>query len=131
MNIVTDTSAVIAVLIDENTKQAVIEATQEAGLLAPASLTFEVGNAFTAMFKKRVISLEKVLDVLDIFETIPIRLVDVDLGQAVILANELNIYAYDAYMIEVARRYHTPLITLDKQLADAAIKIGIETILVR
>jgi predicted nucleic acid-binding protein len=131
VNIVVDTSAIIAVLTDEGTKQAIIEATQEATLISPASLPFEIGNAFSAMFKRRASSLDEALEALLIFEAIPIRLVDVDLGKSVTLAKELNVYAYDAYLIEVANRHNAPVITLDGQLADAAEKKGIKTIRVR
>jgi predicted nucleic acid-binding protein len=131
MNIVIDTSAIIAVLMDEGTKKAVIEVTQDATLIAPASLPYEICNAFTAMFKRHSITIDEVINALQIFKTIPIRLVDVDLGQAVAIANEMNLYAYDAYMVEVAVRYHSPLLTLDKRLADAAKNRGLETILVR
>ena len=131
MNIVTDTSAIIAVLLDEDAKKAVIEATQDASLIAPASMPYEIGNAFSAMFKRHTVTIDEVLNALQVFETLPIRLLDVDLGQAVVLANEMNLYAYDAYMVEVAVRYHSPLLTLDKRLADAAKNRGVETIILR
>jgi predicted nucleic acid-binding protein len=131
MNIVSDTSAIIAVLLGEGAKEAVIEATQDASLIAPASMPYEIGNAFTAMFKRHTITIDEVLKALQVFEAIPIRLVDVDLGQAVVLASEMNLYAYDAYMVEVAVRYRAPLLTLDKRLAEAAKNQGVETNLVR
>ena len=131
MNLVADTSTIIAVLLNAGTKEAVIKATQDASLVAPASLPYEIGNAFTAMIKRHTILIDDVLNALQVFETISIRIVDVDLGQAVVLANEMNLYAYDAYMVEVAIRYRAPLLTLDKRLADAAKIRGVETILVR
>jgi predicted nucleic acid-binding protein len=131
VNIVVDTSAIIAVLTDEWTKQAIIEATQEATLISPASLPFEIGNAFSAMFKRRASSLDEALEAMRIFDAIPIRLVDVDLGKSIILAKDLNVYAYDAYMLEVANRHNAPIITLDDHLIEAAEKKGIKTIRVR
>jgi uncharacterized protein with PIN domain len=52
-NIVTDTSAVLAVLLDEPEKEAVVEATMGSVVCAPASLRWEVGNAATAGVKRR------------------------------------------------------------------------------
>jgi hypothetical protein len=47
------------------------------------------------------------------------------------IAKELDIYAYDAFMLEVAFRHKAPLITLDNGLLHAARKKGINTIRVR
>jgi predicted nucleic acid-binding protein len=38
---------------------------------------------------------------------------DVDLEACVQLAHEQSIYAYDAYFLDCARRYRTPLLSLD------------------
>ncbi len=83
------------------------------------------------MFKKRIGSLDEALKALKIFESIQIRNVNIDLEQSLILAKELDIYAYDAYMIEVAQRFKAPIITLDKKLIEAAEKIGIRIFRVR
>jgi predicted nucleic acid-binding protein len=131
MNIVVDTSIIIAILSDEETKPAIIKATEDSNLISPASLPYEIVNAYTAMFKRRVCSLEEALDVIELFGTIPIRLIDVDLRQSINIAKALDIYAYDAYMIEVAFRYKAPLISLDKRLLEAAMKQGINVIQVR
>ena len=52
-NIVIDTSAILAVLLDEPEKEAVVEQTMGTVLSAPASLRWEVGNAATAGVKRR------------------------------------------------------------------------------
>ncbi len=59
MNYVVDTSAVLAVVINESTRDRLIEVTREADLLAPASLHWEIGNAFSAMFKQRRVTVEQ------------------------------------------------------------------------
>jgi predicted nucleic acid-binding protein len=56
--VVLDTSAIIAVITNEVHKPALIQLTAGTDLLAPSSLTAELGNAFSAMFKQRRISLE-------------------------------------------------------------------------
>ena len=54
------------------------------------------------------------------YQTIPIRLVEVDIGRAIVTATERGLYAYDAYMLELARSRGLPLLTLDAKLSAAA-----------
>lgn len=55
------------------------------------------------------------------FETIELRVVDVDIGVAIVLAEEHGLYAYDAYILEASRRHRAPLLTLDRRLERAAL----------
>ncbi|MCP4405460.1 MAG: type II toxin-antitoxin system VapC family toxin [bacterium] len=45
-----------------------------------------------------------------------ITFVDVELDKSLELAHQLNIYAYDAYLIQCALKYQIPLISLDRNL---------------
>ena len=128
MKIVIDTSIVIAVITNEKHKPVLINKTKAAHLLAPSSLPFEIGNAISAMFKRNRISLDQALYALEAFEKIPIQLCDVNLNKSVELAQLLGIYAYDAYFIECAQSYKSPLFSLDHGLIEAASKIGIKSI---
>ncbi len=128
MLITIDTSVIIAILINEPEKHAIINQTIGADLCSPLSLKWEIGNAFSAMFKRNRISKEKANNAMDQFKTIPIRLIDIDLKDSLELAHSLNIYAYDAYMIACAIKCNTPLLTLDTRLAEKAISVGIKTI---
>ena len=56
---------------------------------------------------------------------IPLLLVEVDLAKSVEIAKEYNIYAYDAYFLECARNYKSPLLTLDQGLSDIAKQMNI------
>ncbi len=60
------------------------------------------------------------------YREIPIKLVDVSLEQAIELSHSLNIYAYDAYLIQCAQQTNTPLLTLDKGLKVAAQSLGVQ-----
>jgi predicted nucleic acid-binding protein len=51
---------------------------------------------------------------------IPVRFVEVDLAESLELADELGLYAYDAYLLCSAIKYRFPLITLDSRLIQAA-----------
>jgi predicted nucleic acid-binding protein len=50
----------------------------------------------------------------------------VELDFALDIANQLNIYAYDAYFIASASKYNAMLISLDQQLINAAKSFGIK-----
>ena len=102
MTIVTDTTAIIAVITNEPHKAVLVDKTRGATLVAPASLPWEIGNAFSAMFKQRRIDLPAAISALDSYRQIPLQLVDIPLADAIRLASDLKIYAYDAYMIACA-----------------------------
>ena len=59
------------------------------------------------------------------------RFVDIDLAQSLDLAQRLNLYAYDAYVLACALNSRTPLLTLDRKLAVAAASVGIRTLEVK
>ncbi len=126
MKIVIDASVIIAIIADEPLKPALIKATKQSELIAPASIHWEIGNAFSAMFKRKRISMEQAQQAIAIYQKIPIRYVDADLFQSIKLASELNIYAYDAYLLCCSKEYHSPLLTLDEKIANIAKLNGIK-----
>lgn len=128
MNIVIDTSAIIAVLVNESTKSVLIEKTQDTTLISPSSVEWEIGNAFSAMLKRNRIELEQALKAMQIYKQIPIRFVDVELEESLKIADDLDIYAYDAYLIRCAQKYKSPLLTLDKGLRVAANKASVKVV---
>ena len=123
--IVIDTSAVIAVVANEPAKPAIIRLTEGMELVAPAALHWEIANAFSALFKKRCLSLSKSVEFFNAYRQIPIRFADIDAIAAMRLAYQLDIYAYDAYFLECALREKAPLMTLDGGLLTSAKKIGV------
>jgi len=52
----------------------------------------------------------------------------VDIRQAVKLAFEYNIYAYDAYFLQCAKQWSCPLITLDKRMKQVAYELKIKVV---
>jgi predicted nucleic acid-binding protein len=124
-NIVIDTSAILAVLLDEPEKQAVIEATMGSIVCAPASLRWEVGNAATAGVKRRRLTPERAQQLVSDFEQVTIRELAIDLRRAVHLGLELGIYAYDAYILEAARSSGFQLLALDGPIRQNAKRLGL------
>jgi predicted nucleic acid-binding protein len=127
-NIVIDTSAILAVLLAEPEKQAVVEATMGSVLCAPASLRWEVGNAATAGVKRRRLTPERARQLVTDLEQVTIRELAVDLRRAVDLGLELGIYAYDAYILEGARSSGFPLVALDGPIRRNAKKLGLSLV---
>ncbi len=128
MELVVDTSVIIAVIAKEPEKPALIAATQGFELVAPLSLHWEIGNAFSAMLKRNRITLQQAEAALELYQQIPITLVDVDLKQALELSNRLKIYAYDAYLIACALNQGCELVTLDGGLSYAAKAAGVTVV---
>ena len=128
MDIVIDTSAIIAVLVAEPEREAIVSATKGHALVGPGSIPWEVGNAFTAMIKQCRIEIAGAQRGLEIFRSIPIRYAEVDLVNVVSIAAAFNIYAYDAYFLECATRCGAPLLTLDRSLRRVADGIGLRLV---
>jgi len=128
MDLIIDTSVIIAVIANEPEKSALVAQTQGADLFAPLSVYWEIGNAFSAMLKRGRITIEQAKAAVEIYKQIPLNLMEVDLVQAVELASQLNIYAYDAYIIACAINHKCPLLSLDTGLVRAAKAIGIDVL---
>jgi predicted nucleic acid-binding protein len=128
MDIVADTSVIIAVISNEASKPAIIQATQHSNLIAPSSIHWEIGNAFSAMFKRNRITLDEALQAVEIYKQIPLRFVEIELEEALSLAKQFNIYAYDAYLLRCAQKYNAALLSLDEALVRMAEQIKVKVI---
>ena len=128
MELVVDTSVLVAVLTGESRRDRLITRTQGAELLAPGSVHWEVGNAFSALLKRRRLRLNEVQAALTAYGQIPIRFVEVELATALELADRLGLYAYDACLMACARRQQAPLLTLDPRLGRAAQEAGVQVV---
>ena len=128
MDLTIDASAVMAVILNEPSKPNLLEATRGAELISAPSLPWEIGNALSALFKRRRINLAQAELALQSFREIPVRLPSLEIESSVVLAQLHDVYAYDAYVIECARRYQTPLLSLDRRQCEVARSEGIATL---
>jgi predicted nucleic acid-binding protein len=128
MDIVIDTSSIIAAIANEPEKAELIRLTANANLIAPASVHWEIGNAFSAMLKRSRIDLAMVHKALEAYRKIPIRFTNVDIEQSLELAAKLGIYAYDAYVILAALDQKCDLLALDRGLIHAAKVAGVKVL---
>ena len=124
--IVIDASAIIAVILNEPERYKIIDISNDCVLIAPSSIHWEIGNAISAMFKRKRLQYKEAKKALEIYEQIPIRFVDVNLTESVKLAEQEGLYAYDSYLLICARNYKSPLLTLDNLLTEVAKKIKIK-----
>ena len=128
VNVVIDTSAIIAVIVAEPERDAIIAATSGHTLIGPGSIPWEIGNVFSAMIKQRRVHVADAQRALEILESIPVQYVNVDLSNVLSIAAQVNAYAYDAYFLDCALRHGTPLLTLDRTLGRAAGLLGVELV---
>ena len=128
MYLTIDTSALIAVIGNEASKGRIVEITENYSLYAPVSVHWEIGNAFSAMFKRQKIDVEVAKLAVKAYQEIPVKFIDVPLEQALELSYSQKIYAYDAYLIQCAQQTSTSLLTLDKGLKTVAKNIGIQVL---
>ena len=116
----------MAVILSEPNKGKVIKLTENAVLLSPEVISFEIGNALINLLKKRKITEEKLLEAYKIYVSLPIRNIKVDIEKALKIACKYNIYAYDAYYLEAAYRLKLPLITFDELMKKIGLNLKID-----
>jgi len=126
MDVVIDTSVLIAVIVGEPERNRIVEFTTGNALIGPGSIPWEIGNAFSAMFKQNRLTLDEAQKGLVIFESIPLRYIRPDFVNALRISKQANIYAYDAYFLDCAIRHKAPLLTLDRKLKTAAQNLNVE-----
>ena len=128
MNLVTDASAIIAVIVAEPERDAILAATSGHTLIGPGSIPWEIGNAFSAMIKQRRVRVADAQRAMEILESVPLQYVNVDMANALSIAAQVNAYAYDAYFLDCALRHGAPLLTLDRTLGRAASSLGVRLV---
>lgn len=128
MKFVVDASVIIAVIANEPTKEKLVEITKGVDLLAPSSIHWEIGNAFSAMIKRNRITLEQAQNAIEVYKQIPIRFTEVELEESLEIVSEYGIYAYDAYLVRCAIKYKSALITLDRKLAQIAEAMNVSVV---
>jgi predicted nucleic acid-binding protein len=128
MKITIDTSVIISVITNEPHRSTLIKMTEDGSLIAPDSLHFEVGNAFSKLLKRNRISMDNAVSAIQSYEKIPIQFCSIDIEKAIQISLKLNIDACVAYFLECAERNRSSLLSIDQGMMDAAKKYGIKTL---
>jgi predicted nucleic acid-binding protein len=126
VEVVVDANILLAVILNEPEKRRIVNLTKDTELIVPEIMPYEICNALSSLLKRRRLNQEQAISVYNTYQFIPLRLVKSDLGKALRLAGKYNIYAYDAYYLEIAVRLKAPLLTLDKQMRNIAANLKIE-----
>ncbi|MDE2846726.1 MAG: type II toxin-antitoxin system VapC family toxin [Gemmatimonadota bacterium] len=128
MNMVIDTSAIIASVMRGPERDALAEAASGHVLIAPGFVRWEVCQALSVMIRQKGIDIVEARRGMEILDNIPLRYVDVDMEQVLSIASRMKGVAADAFLLETAVRYNAPLLTLDRSLGRAAESLGIDVV---
>ncbi len=128
MVLVVDTNIFLAVALEEPEKNRIIDLTSGCDVVAPEILPYEIGNALSAMLKRKSLSEHEAVFVLHAIQAIAVRLLSVNVEKALKIAARFNIYAYDAYFLQCARSMSCSLLTLDKKMKQVALSLDIDTL---
>jgi predicted nucleic acid-binding protein len=118
----------LAVALNEPAKAWLVEATKDSDLLAPSVLPFEIGNALSALVKRKVLRAEQAESVWDDLAGVQVELVEFDVRAGLALAVRHGIYAYDGYFLQCALESRCPILTLDQGMRRVAVNLGIEVV---
>ncbi len=114
--------------MNEPERNRIIELTARNSLIGPGSIPWEIGNAFSAMFKQNRLTFEEARKGLSIFETIPVQYIKTDFFNVVSISRQTNTYAYDAYFLDCAIWHNAPILTLDRKLITVAKSLKLSTL---
>jgi len=126
MKIIADTNIFLSVALEEESKKKIIKLSQGCDIYAPEILPYEIGNALSAMIKRKQIDKSEAISIFSITQKIPVKLVKVDIPKALSIALTHNIYAYDAYFLQCAIAASCSILSLDKKLTEVAQELNIE-----
>jgi predicted nucleic acid-binding protein len=116
---VVDASALVALLFDEPSQTAVVQALTGARLFAPALLETEVANACLKKIRARPAERGALLEAFALFSSLSITPGEVDVAETLALAERTKLTVYDASYLWLARALGAELVTLDERLAKA------------
>ena len=128
MDIVSDASTFLAVVLDEENRDWVIERTTDCALVSPEVLPYEIANALIAVKRKGRLSDRDVLKAFDISQRIPVKLVPIKVRDALRIALKHSIHAFDAFYLQCCIETKLPLISLDNRMCDTARSLSIKVV---
>ena len=90
MRIVSDTNILLAVIFNEPERDNIIQLTSGNEAIAPEILPYEIGNALSAMIKRKQITQKEALNAQKSINAIPVRLMSIDISQALKTGNRFQ-----------------------------------------
>lgn len=132
-NFVLDASVTLAWCFkDEQTQETdeLLGRLESAKAFVPGLWTLEIGNILLSACKRQRITYASATEFLNLLGALDIQIDEENRGfhDVFSLAYAEKITTYDAAYLELAMRLGLPLTTRDKQLAEAAARVGVRTI---
>ena len=128
MDIVSDASAVLAVVLNEASRESVIERTSGCLIVSPEILPYEIANALIAVRRKDRLTDREALRAFNMSQRIAVRLLPVNIYDAMKMAMRFNIHAYDAFYLQCCLETKFPLISLDNRMCEIAEYLAIKVV---
>jgi predicted nucleic acid-binding protein len=128
MDMVSDASAFLAVVLNEASREWVIEKTAGYKIIAPEVLPYELANALIAVKRKGRLTDGEVLTAFDVSQLIPVSLVSMRIRDALQIAVKHSIHAYDAFYLQCCIETNLPLISLDNRMCAVATSLSIKVV---
>ena len=129
---VLDTSVAVSWFFEDEAVEytaTVLESLTDWEAVVPSLLPLEVANVLLVAERRKRCSEAEAVRFVELLESLPITTDDDTarhaLNRTYQLAREYGLTAYDATYLELAMRLGLPLATMDRQLADAAIRAGV------
>lgn len=117
---VVDASALAALLFGEPDAVAIAESLNDATLVAPSLLPFEIASVCLKKLRRHPDQHDALLSAHRLFGQLEISQTAVDLNEVVLLAEKIGLTSYDASYLWLAQHLQAELVTLDQRLARAA-----------
>ncbi|MCR4940386.1 MAG: type II toxin-antitoxin system VapC family toxin [Treponemataceae bacterium] len=124
--IVIDASCILEFLLNQGKKDSVVQTVGFARIIAPACISYEIGNAISKLIKRNLLSIVEGISVYHEFSRIPIRLMEPDIPDSIMTAGKTSSYAYDAYYLSLAQQLSLPLFTMDEGMKTNALSLGVK-----
>lgn len=125
IHVVAETNVFLAVALNEPKKPRILKMTAGAELFAPELLPYEIGNALSAMVERQRLSAAQACSALAAARSIPVRLLGVDIADALQSATDFGLFPYDAYVLQCARSVPAPLLTLAGRMRQVTAELPI------
>jgi len=125
---VVDASALAALLFDEPEAAATAAILEDLILTAPTLLPYEIASVTLKKLHRRPQQAQAILLSADLFNHLAIDLVETPHAELASLALRTDLSVYDAAYLWLATELVAPLITLDRDMADRARRLGMRVL---
>ncbi|NJO17038.1 MAG: type II toxin-antitoxin system VapC family toxin [Thioploca sp.] len=127
-NLIADASTFLAVALEQPEKDLIIQLSEGYFLGAPEIIHYEISNALIAMIRRKKINFIQAKEAYQITQRITVKLLKPHLETSLEIAYQHHIYAYDAFYLQCALQFHSPLLTLDKNMQRVAKQLSIQVL---